>query len=95
MQDRFAKPSRRLLLATMMAPAVPLMYERLKAVYAKIGVDYEIIFVNDCSPDNADQVLAELAARDSRHVSIGAGFLANSILSLAGSLSSFGPKYLS
>jgi dolichol-phosphate mannosyltransferase len=40
------------------------MYERLKAVCAKIGVEYEIIFVNDCSPDNADEVLAELAARD-------------------------------
>src|SRR5208337_1505728 len=40
------------------------MYERLKSVCAKIGVDYEIIFVNDCSPDSADEVLAELASRD-------------------------------
>jgi dolichol-phosphate mannosyltransferase len=46
------------------APAVPIMYERLKTVCAKIGVDYEIIFVNDCSPDNADEVLAGLAAQD-------------------------------
>lgn len=46
------------------APAVPFMYERLRAVCGKIGVDYEIIFVNDCSPDNADEVLAELATRD-------------------------------
>lgn len=46
------------------APAVPFMYERLKAVCAKISVDYEIIFVNDCSPDNADEVLEELARRD-------------------------------
>jgi dolichol-phosphate mannosyltransferase len=46
------------------APAVPIMYRRLKAVCEKIGVDYEIVFVNDCSPDNADEVLAELAARD-------------------------------
>jgi len=46
------------------ALAVPVMYQRLTAVFAKIGVDYEIIFVNDGSPDNADEVLAELAARD-------------------------------
>src|SRR5882672_1413256 len=46
------------------ALAVPFMYQRLTGVFAKIGVDYEIIFVNDCSPDNADEVLAELAAKD-------------------------------
>ena len=48
------------------APAVPFMYQRLIAIFAKIGVDYEIIFVNDCSPDNADEVLSELAARDTK-----------------------------
>ncbi|HEY8839746.1 MAG TPA: glycosyltransferase family 2 protein [Candidatus Dormibacteraeota bacterium] len=46
------------------APAVPIMYERLVATFAKIGVDYEIIFVNDASPDDAGVVLAELAGRD-------------------------------
>jgi dolichol-phosphate mannosyltransferase len=45
-------------------PAVPLMHERLANVFRKIGVDYEIIFVNDASPDNAREVLAALAARD-------------------------------
>ena len=49
------------------APAVPIMYQRLTAVFLKIGVDYEIIFVNDNSPDNAGEVLAALAASD-RHV---------------------------
>jgi polyisoprenyl-phosphate glycosyltransferase len=44
--------------------AVPFMYERLVAVFRQMGVDYEIIFVNDCSPDNAAEVLADLAARD-------------------------------
>ena len=29
------------------APAVPIMHERLVAVFTKIDVDYEIIFVND------------------------------------------------
>jgi dolichol-phosphate mannosyltransferase len=45
-------------------PAVPVMHERLTAVFRKVGVDYEIIFVNDASPDNAGEVLAALAARD-------------------------------
>lgn len=46
------------------APAVPQMYQRLKAVFAKLGVQGQIIFVNDASPDNAREVLAELAERD-------------------------------
>ncbi len=46
------------------APAVPYMYARLKDTFEKLGVDYEIIFVNDCSPDNAQEVLDELAGRD-------------------------------
>lgn len=52
------------------APAVPVMHERLTAVFTKIGVDYEIIFVNDGSPDNAREVLSELAARDSHVTAI-------------------------
>src|SRR3974390_536078 len=52
------------------APAVPIMHERLTAVFNKIGVDYEIIFVNDNSPDNAREVLATLAGRDPRVVVI-------------------------
>ena len=46
------------------APAVPEMHARLTAVFQKIGVDHEIVFVNDRSPDDAAQVLADLAARD-------------------------------
>jgi polyisoprenyl-phosphate glycosyltransferase len=52
------------------APAVPIMHERLTAVFNKLGLDYEIIFVNDNSPDNAREVLAALAVRDSRVVVI-------------------------
>ena len=40
------------------------------AVFRKLGVDYEIIFVNDCSPDNSRVILAELAQRDPRVVVI-------------------------
>jgi len=52
------------------APAIPIMHQRLTEVFNKLGVDYEIIFVNDNSPDNAREVLAELAARDPRVVVI-------------------------
>ena len=46
------------------APAVPEMYERLSTTFQKLGVDYEIIFVNDASPDNARDVLEKLAEID-------------------------------
>ena len=46
------------------APAVPDMHRRLREVFRKLGVEGEIIFVNDRSPDDAARVLAELAARD-------------------------------
>jgi dolichol-phosphate mannosyltransferase len=51
------------------APAVPIMHRRLVAVFDQLDVDYEIIFVNDGSPDNAREVLSELAARD-KHVTV-------------------------
>lgn len=46
------------------AQAVPIMYERLVKTFGEIGAEYEIIFVNDGSPDNAREVLAELATHD-------------------------------
>ncbi len=49
-------------------PAVPFMYKRLVEVFQKIGVDREIIFVNDASPDDAEQVLDDLADRDKKVV---------------------------
>jgi glycosyltransferase involved in cell wall biosynthesis len=52
------------------APAVPIMYKRLVETFNGIGVDYEIIFVNDASPDDAATVLAELASGDPKVVVI-------------------------
>ncbi|MEP7131573.1 MAG: glycosyltransferase family 2 protein [Acidobacteriota bacterium] len=52
------------------APAVPIMYERLVNVFHGLEVDYEIIFVNDGSPDDAREVLKELASRDPKVVVI-------------------------
>ena len=51
-------------------PAVPIMYDRLKATFQSLGVAYEIIFVNDCSPDHAASVLSDLARRDPQVVVI-------------------------
>ncbi|HWA71026.1 MAG TPA: glycosyltransferase family 2 protein [Polyangiaceae bacterium] len=46
------------------APAIPVMYRRLTDVLSSLVESYEIIFVNDASPDDADSVLAQLTARD-------------------------------
>jgi len=44
--------------------AIPIMYDRLVTVFNKLGLDYEIIFVNDCSPDRSAEVIREISARD-------------------------------
>ncbi|OGN05657.1 MAG: hypothetical protein A2831_00545 [Candidatus Yanofskybacteria bacterium RIFCSPHIGHO2_01_FULL_44_17] len=50
------------------AGSVDDMYRRVTAVMAQITPNYEIIYVNDSSPDNAIEVLREKATRDSRFV---------------------------
>lgn len=49
------------------AQAMPIMYERLVKTFYKINADYEIIFVNDSSPDNTPDVLQGLVQQD-KHV---------------------------
>jgi polyisoprenyl-phosphate glycosyltransferase len=46
--------------------AIPVMAQRLRATFERIDVEYEIIFVNDGSPDNSQNVLEDLARQDSR-----------------------------
>jgi len=50
--------------------AIPIMYQRLTATFKKINVDYEIIFVNDCSPDNTNEVLEYIVNSDDHVVAI-------------------------
>jgi len=46
------------------------MYERLTKTFKKIGVDYEIIFVNDGSPDNTEEILKKLVKKDGHVIGI-------------------------
>lgn len=61
---------------------VPVLYQRLAAVLKKITPNYEIIYINDASPDDSQNVLEKLARNDpnlkviqfSRNFGIFAGF---------------------
>lgn len=47
--------------------AIPIMYHKLSQVFKKINVEYEIIFVNDCSPDGSEEVIRDLTSMD-KHI---------------------------
>jgi polyisoprenyl-phosphate glycosyltransferase len=49
------------------AEAIPIMHERLRATFEKLAIDYEIIFVNDNSPDESEEIIRRISATD-RHV---------------------------
>ncbi len=52
------------------AQAIPFMYQRLVDTFNKIGCSYEIIFVNDNSPDDTDKVLQEICEKDLNVIAI-------------------------
>ena len=46
--------------------AIPFMYQRLKETFAKLNIDHEIIFVNDGSPDESEEVIRAISRNDRR-----------------------------
>lgn len=68
MTKRGAGPRRRSISAIIACykdePAIPIMYRRLTDTFKKLDVDYEIIFVNDGSPDSSADRILEISATD-------------------------------
>lgn len=50
--------------------AIPIMHQRLTDTFKKLGIDYEIILVNDGSPDDSAQVIQEISSKDPRVIGI-------------------------
>ncbi|MBC7621520.1 MAG: NAD-dependent epimerase/dehydratase family protein [Candidatus Saccharibacteria bacterium] len=50
--------------------AIPVMHKRLTDTFKRIGIDYEIIFVNDCSPDDSAQVIRAISEHDPHVIGI-------------------------
>jgi dolichol-phosphate mannosyltransferase len=52
------------------AQAVPVMHRRLTDTFRKLRIDYEIIFVNDASPDDSAEVIRQLSDGDHHVIGI-------------------------
>jgi len=50
--------------------SIPVIYNRLVQTFAKIDNEYEIIFVNDSSPENDEQIIESLCSSDIRVIGI-------------------------
>ncbi|MGA2222843.1 MAG: NAD-dependent epimerase/dehydratase family protein [Syntrophobacteraceae bacterium] len=50
--------------------AIPIMYRRLVDTFIALGLDYQIIFVNDASPDSSTEQIRALSEQDSRVIGI-------------------------
>jgi dolichol-phosphate mannosyltransferase len=51
-------------------PAIPVMHRRLTETFTKLGIDYEIIFVNDGSPDDSAEQIRQLSQSDPHVIGI-------------------------
>lgn len=52
------------------AQAIPIMAERLITVFHKCNIDYEIIFVDNGSPDNSEEVIRDISATNPKILGI-------------------------
>jgi polyisoprenyl-phosphate glycosyltransferase len=52
------------------AQAIPVMHKRLSATFRQLDVDYELIFVNDGSPDDSANVIREISEGDPHVIGI-------------------------
>jgi nucleoside-diphosphate-sugar epimerase/glycosyltransferase involved in cell wall biosynthesis len=50
--------------------AIPIMYEQLRNTFTKLNIDFEIVFVNDCSPDDSEEVIRQISRDDRRVIGI-------------------------
>ncbi|MDR3708425.1 MAG: NAD-dependent epimerase/dehydratase family protein [Capsulimonadaceae bacterium] len=50
--------------------AIPIMYDRLKKTFDKLKVEYEIVFVNDNSPDDSEEVIRAITRDDPRVIGV-------------------------
>lgn len=50
--------------------AIPIMYQRLSKTFKTLNCNYEIIFVNDGSPDNTEEILKKIVKKDSHVIAI-------------------------
>ncbi len=53
------------------APRIPALYDRLKATFARLNVDFEVIFVDDGGGDDTEEVIRVLSRDDRRVTGIG------------------------
>jgi len=51
-------------------PAIPVMHRRLTEVFTRLGIDYEIIFVNDGSPDDSAEAIRVISQADPHVIGI-------------------------
>ncbi len=51
-------------------PAIPIMHARLAEVFRRLAINYEIIFVNDGSPDNSAEIIRAISAQDPNVIGI-------------------------
>ena len=46
--------------------AIPILYQRLTDTFRQLKIEYEIILVNDASPDSCEEVIQKLSEKDHR-----------------------------